>query len=62
MLRNLSMRTPGRAEESRREAKQTMAAIRPRDVDRAVDAARHHVRMAKQSALHALRARMGETG
>lgn len=55
MMQRLSFRSPGRAEESQREAEEVIAAIESRDRERAVAAARHHVRMAKESALRALR-------
>ncbi|WP_062986067.1 GntR family transcriptional regulator [Nocardia anaemiae] len=60
IMQNLSIRSPGRAEESRREAEQTVAWIEARDSARAVQAARHHVRMAKESALQALRAKIAQ--
>uniref|UniRef100_UPI0039804E2E GntR family transcriptional regulator n=1 Tax=Nocardia abscessus TaxID=120957 RepID=UPI0039804E2E len=60
MMQNLSIRSPGRAEESRREAEQTVAWIEARDSARAVEAARPHIRMAKESALQALRAKIAQ--
>jgi len=61
MMQNLSIRTPGRAEETRREGEELLGWIRKRDAPRAALAARHHVRMAKESALRALQARLADS-
>ncbi|MFI9738880.1 FCD domain-containing protein [Nocardia sp. NPDC052278] len=60
ITQNLSIRSPGRAAESRLEAEQTLTWIKVRDSARAAESARHHIRMAKKSALRALRAKMAE--